>query len=241
MSAATLTSPQPAHRCEPFPRPWTPAEFQTIQALGLFPGRAIALVGGQVVETVAGQPSPRPILFSRAEYHALDAVRLFRGQRVQLLRGVVVQESPMLPPHATGVRKVTKQLELAFPSGVDVRPQLPLDLGLITEPLPDVAVVTGSIDDFAVEHPKFSLLVVEVAEATLFEDTTTKAELYAEAGINDYWVLDLDNRRLLVFRDPAPVAAGGHAYRTHKTFGPGDTLAPLAAPNSPVRVADLLP
>ena len=79
--------------------------------------------------------------------------------------------------------------------------------------------------------------------ATLFDDTTTKAEVYAEAGIADYWVLDLNGRRLLVFRDPAPLPAGlgATAYRTHLTFGPTDRVSPLAAPASPVAVGELLP
>lgn len=242
MSTAAPLTPPPAHgRRDPFPRPWTPAEFQTMQALGLFPGRPVSLAGGRVVEVVPGDPTPRPVPFTRAEYYALWEANLFRNQRVQLIRGVIVQESPMLPPHATGVRKVTKQLERVFPAGVDVRPQLPIDLGPDNEPHPDVAVVAGAVDDFATAHPKSALLIVEVAETSLYEDTTTKAELYAEAGIADYWVLDLVNRQLLVFRNPAPVAAGGTAYRTHHTFGPADTVAPLAAPGATVRVADLLP
>jgi Uma2 family endonuclease len=83
--------------------------------------------------------------------------------------------------------------------------------------------------------------VLEVSDTTLALDLTEKAELYATAGIADYWVLDLTGRRLLVFRDPAPVAAGGAAYRTHQTLAPSESVAPLAAPNSPVTVADLLP
>ena len=81
------------------------------------------------------------------------------------------------------------------------------------------------------------------SDNTLFFDTTTKAELYATAGVPEYWVIDLQNRRLLVFRDPVPLPAGLGAttYRTHLTFDPADSVCPLAAPAVTVRVADLLP
>jgi Uma2 family endonuclease len=111
-----------------------------------------------------------------------------------------------------------------------------------SEPEPDVAAYPGRFEDYT-DHPTTALLIVEVADTTLSRDTTTKAEVYAEAGIADYWVLDLVGRELLVFRDPEPqpVGLGANAYRTRVTFGPNDTVTPLAAPGSPVKVADLLP
>ena len=90
-------------------------------------------------------------------------------------------------------------------------------------------------------HPTTASLVVEIADTTLTLDMTEKAELYATAGIADYWIVDLNARRLLVLRDPAPIAAGGFAYRTQRVLGPADAVAPLAAPDATVRVADLLP
>ena len=63
-------------------------------------------------------------------------------------------------------------------------------------------------------------MVVEVSHTTLFTDTTTKAEWYATAGVPDYWVIDVENRKLLVFRDPVPLAAGlgATAYQTRQTL-----------------------
>jgi hypothetical protein len=86
-------------------------------------------------------------------------------------------------------------------------------------------------------------LVVEVSDTTLFYDTTTKAELYATAGIEDYWVVDLENRQLLLFRDPValPSGLGAPAYRTHLTLGPSDIVAPLHAPTALITVAAVLP
>ena len=65
----------------------------------------------------------------------------------------------------------------------------------------------GSIRDYVAEHPATALLAVEVAVTSLDYDTTTKAKLYATAGIPEYWVLDLEGKRLIVFRGPAPLTA----------------------------------
>jgi Uma2 family endonuclease len=103
-------------------------------------------------------------------------------------------------------------------------------------------VIPGSIKDYT-NHPTVAVLIVEVADTTLFYDTTTKAELYATAGVEDYWVLDLDGKKLEVFRDPVdlPAGLGASAYRTHFVLSATDTISPLAVPNSSVRVSEMLP
>jgi Uma2 family endonuclease len=104
-----------------------------------------------------------------------------------------------------------------------------------------VAVIPGAIRDYTKAHPTTALFVVEIADFSLALDTGRKADLYAAAGVPDYWVIDLEARELLVFRDPLPSFAGGASYRTRITFCPADAVAPLAAPAAAVRVADLLP
>jgi Uma2 family endonuclease len=108
--------------------------------------------------------------------------------------------------------------------------------------MPDLAVVAGRPGNHP-NHPTSAALVVEVSDTTHDTDITEKAERYATAGIADYWVLDLNSRRLLVFRDPVPLPAGlgVTAYRTHLTFGPTDRVSPLAAPVASILVGDLLP
>ena len=65
--------------------------------------------------------------------------------------------------------------------------------------------------------------------------------MYAEAGFLEYWVLDLSARTLHVLRDPRPLSPGGHAYRDARVLAEAGTVAPLAAPGSPITVRDLLP
>jgi hypothetical protein len=241
MATADLIRP-PAQKPsrDPFPRAWSAAEFDRMQRLGVFTGRDVFLDDGIVMERYPG--AARPFVFTRKEYYALWGAGFFRDQRVQLVGGVILQESPMNPPHVTAVRKTTRVLERVFSTGVDVRAQLPLDLGLVSEPHPDVAVVPGAIEDYAVDHPKSALLVVEVADTTLEADTHEKASLYAAGGVADYWVLDVTGR-LLVFRDPRPDAGEpfGFVYAGVSAFGRDDTVTPLAAPDQRVRVSDLLP
>ena len=111
------------------------------------------------------------------------------------------------------------------------------------DPSPDLVVVQGTREDYATKQATSAVLVVEVADSSLFLDTTTKAELYATAQVPEYWVIDLENRRVLVFRDPVPLPTGlgATAYRSHTTFDPNDSFSPLAAPHVTVRACDLLP
>ncbi|HET6575654.1 MAG TPA: Uma2 family endonuclease [Fimbriiglobus sp.] len=183
---------------------------------------------------------PRPLLWTVAEFHRIAETGVFEGRRPILIRGVLLEQGPMNPPHALAIEHVMEALRVAFGAGWRIRVQLPLVLGLETDPLPDVAMIPGSVRG-ASDHPTTAALVVEVSDTTLALDLTEKAELYATAGIADYWVLDVTSRRLLVFRDPAPIAAGGAAYRTHLTLAPTDSISPLAATGATIAVADLMP
>ncbi len=186
---------------------------------------------------VAAAPpaAPRPLRWTCAEFHRAGELGLFEGKRPLLIDGVILEQGPMNPPHAVAVMLVQGVLLAIFGAGWALRVQLPLVFGLETDPLPDFAVVRGSPRDFAA-HPSTAALVVEVSDTTLSFDTGDKLELYARAGVPEYWVLDLNARELLVYRDPH-----GTAYRNQQTFGPADAVSPLAAPTATVRVADLLP
>lgn len=184
---------------------------------------------------------PRPLRWTVAEFHRVNSSGIWEGRRPILLRGVILEQGPMNPPHATGVSLLTLALAPVFAVGWYHRNQLSLVFGLETDPMPDLAIVPGGPRDYATSHPSTAALVAEVSDTTLAVDLTDKAELYAEAGITDYWVVDLDGRRLLVFRDPYKHPLGGYTYRTHLTLGSTDSISPLAAPTSVIRVADILP
>ena len=185
---------------------------------------------------------PRPLRWTVDLFHAVNATGVFAGRRPMLIRGVLLEQGPMNPPHAIAIELLEEVMRTVFGAGWRFRAQLPLVLGLDTDPFPDIAILAGN-PRAGGGHPTTAALVVEVSDTTLTPDLTEKAELYATALIQEYWVLDLNARCLHVFRDPAPLptALGATAYRTRLTLAPADSVSPLAAPGGSVRVADLLP
>jgi Uma2 family endonuclease len=181
------------------------------------------------------------MLWTREEYYRLGDLGFFEGRRVERIHGEIIEMSPIGWPHVASETRTADLLRSVFAGIAWVNEQgvLPTDE---SDPQPDVAVIPGRLEDYA-DHPSTALLVVEIADSTLDYDRTTKVELYASAGILDYWVVDVVGRRLFVYRDPSPQPAGlgGNAYRSPMTFGSNDAIAPLAAPNAPVKVVDLLP
>jgi Uma2 family endonuclease len=85
-----------------------------------------------------------------------------------------------------------------------VRSQLPITLNNFSEPEPDIAIVKLDPSDYDDHHPTAAdiYLIIEVADSTLKTDLEIKSLLYAQNGISDYWVLDLNHRQLQVFREP---------------------------------------
>ena len=220
MSAVTLAGPAPLA--------FTDAEFDRMVQLGLLPANH----------------SRRGVRFTRDQYRALAEHGFFAGRRVCLLSGEVIEMAAMKEPHASGISLVVSAMRRAFPVGHNVRFQMPMDVNTANDPETDVVVVPGDErtyrDSPTAPPASDALVVVAVTHHTLFQDVTTKAELYATAGVADYWVLDVENDRLLVFRDPQPLA-GVTAYRTTLTLTAGDTVALLAVPGTPTPVADLVP
>jgi Uma2 family endonuclease len=156
--------------------------------------------------------------------------------RLQLIQGEIVEMAPQSAGHATSVRRLQKALEGAFGDGYEVRPQLPLALTEASEPEPDIAVVEGSLEDFRQQHPARAVLVVEVADSTLSFDKGRKRAMYAAAGVPEYWILNLVDGVLDVYREPR-----GSTYAAAQRLGPDDRVSPHAAPGRHLRVGDLLP
>lgn len=172
------------------------------------------------------------------------AVGVFQpGDPVELLGGELVVAEPQGSAHCTAIGLVEDALRSALAPGWVVRTQGPIALDDESEPEPDVAVVRGSRRDYARAHPARAVLVVEVAESSLTVDRLRKGSLYARAGLDDYWILNLVDRVLEVYRQPVrdPAAPFGWSYSSREVLGPGTTAEPLAAPGVRVAVDDLLP
>jgi Uma2 family endonuclease len=124
-----------------------------------------------------------------------------------------------------------------------VRTQGPIGIDDESEPEPDVAVVPGSFDDYLRAHPSRPVLTLEIADSSLASDRERKGSLYARAGLADYWVLNLIDRVLEVYREPVPdvEAPFGWRYARREVVASSARIAPLAVPGVIVAVADLLP
>lgn len=195
---------------------------------------------------VPALPRPRalaPHRWTIREYRELARTGLFHDAKTMLLNGELFVMGMPKPPHDFALSATYEFLRSVCPPDHYVRNQQGFDIGTDSDPGPDLAVVPGTIRDYATKTPTTAVLVVEVAHESLFTDTTTKAELYATAGVPEYWVIDLEHRQLIVFRDPQPLPTGlgATAYRAHLTFGPSDSVSPLLDPSTSVLVGDLLP
>jgi Uma2 family endonuclease len=181
--------------------------------------------------------------WTREEFERLTEMGFFGPEeRLELIEGEIVPKMTQNEPHATGVYLVQTALLRIFTTGYMVRVQLPLALGTASRPEPDIAVVTGSPRDYQTS-PTTTVLVVEVSDTTLALDRAVKASLYASAGIPEYWIVNLIDRVLEVHRAPASMAAQplGYGYGNITHLSAHETVAPLAAPQQAIAVADLLP
>jgi len=180
-----------------------------------------------------------PTRFSVAAYFRLmETGELTERDRVELLEGVIVSMTPMNPPHAGSVTKVSRALLAAVGARASVRTQCSLIVRPRSVPEPDVAVVAGCDDDYFDAHPESALLVVEVADSSLPQDRLSKSRIYAQAAIPEYWIVNLRDSVLEVMRDPDPVAA---LYRDLRILRAGDRIDLAALPGASIDVADLLP
>jgi Uma2 family endonuclease len=176
-----------------------------------------------------------PKRWTRTEYHRLGELGLLGTDRWELLQGTIYQIPLPTPREATVIRRAMSAL-LKF-GAEHIRVRLPIVLSSEDEPEPDIAITTNTMDSYTEQHPgpEDIRLLVEVSSSTIQDDLTTKAGLYARAGIPEYWVLDVENRRLYVHRNP-----GSNGWGDIRNLAETESVTPLAAPQASIPVAILL-
>jgi Uma2 family endonuclease len=180
---------------------------------------------------------------TKEEYFRLADEGQFDGRRVELIGGEVVEMSPQNNPHSAGVSMVLNALMLAFGPNYWPRVQTTLDLSPNGCPDPDVAVVPGTPQSYVAQPiPTSALLVVEVADTSLSGDRSPKGNLYAASGIADYWIVNIPDHQLEVYRDPVadPNQPFGFRYARVTVLHPGDVVSPLALPAAQIHVAGVV-
>jgi Uma2 family endonuclease len=181
--------------------------------------------------------------WTKQEYYKMVEVGLFEGKHVELIEGQIIEMSPMGSLHRTAIILASEMLRNIFIGRYFISTQCPMDMGESSDPEPDIAVISGEIRDYTHAHPTSAVLIVEVADTSLDYDRNKKASLYARAGIEDYWIINLNASRLEVYRNPIVDSEKpyGYGYSSINIFTRLHSVSPLAIPQATISVADLLP
>ncbi len=224
MSTTTLT---PA-AATPQPLRFNVAQYEEMCRIGVL-GKydKVELLWGVVyLKHYPAQPPgvtmPPVYRFTADQVMRMDAAGLFgTDKRLELLNGVIYRKPPVNPPHASALLRLARLLGRLCGNAWAVRPQVPLLLSPKSLPQPDIVIAAGSLDDYDSAHPTpaETALVVEVSDSTLRDDLGEMMRLYADAGISEYWVVDVNARVVHVHTLPQP---GG--YAAVAVVGPAGTL-----------------
>lgn len=175
--------------------------------------------------------------WTREEYEDLvETGRFGPESRVELLEGIIYDMTPQNSRHAAVIGRLNKILTALYAEDCSVRVQTPLALGEDSLPEPDFSVVLGDDFDYLEAHPTTALLVVEVADSSVYRDREIKAGLYARSGVQEYWIVNLGEKTLEVFREPSQ---DGYLFRT--VLRSSDSVSPLSRPHVSLAVRRFLP
>lgn len=189
-------------------------------------------------------PSDLVFRLSVEQYHAMiHAEILTKDDSVELLEGWLIQKMSQNPPHSVSTELVATKLREMGISGWCVRSEKPITLG-DSEPEPDVTLARGSTRTYVDRHPSAAdvAMIVEVADASLEQDRGLKQRVYARAGIQVYWIINLIQRRVEVYTNPSGSDAAP-AYARHEDYS-ADGQLPVVIDGRQVgslSVNDLLP
>ena len=172
------------------------------------------------------------------EYEKLNGAGIFNeSDRVELLNGEIVVMSPVGYRHATAVNRLTMFFARRSRGRYVLSPQNPFVLDTRSEPQPDLCLLDPLVDTQG-HHATTAqvFLAIEVADSTIRYDREDKRSAYARNGLRDYWILNLEENVLEVYRDPA-----GVNFRDVQILRGTQTIAPLAFPDIKLRVRDFIP
>ncbi len=173
-----------------------------------------------------------------AEYHKMIEAAVFdEDEPIELLEGVIVTMSPQGVSHARVIQRLNRILTRSIGENYIVRPQLPLTIGADSEPEPDLAVVTVDAAEAGNAHPSSAALVVEVSSKSLDRDRNIKYRLYARTEIPEYWLVNLPDNQLEVYRHPD---ANQERYKHHTTLDCAATVTPMEFPDLHIPVGEIL-
>lgn len=163
----------------------------------------------------------RPLL--RVEYDQLVGLGVFDGEPVELLEGALVEMSPEGEEHRWVVHLIMEPMVRGLPPDLSLQVGHPWAASERSEPEPDLAVVPRA--NYRRAHPAVARLIMEVSYSSRRKDLGLKARIYAEAGVEEYWVIDLVQRLVHVHRRPLD-----GRYTSVSAHGSGETLDACGVP-----------
>jgi len=165
--------------------------------------------------------------FTIAEYHQLVDLGFFtENDRIELIRGEIFEMAPKRTPHSVCNSTLFGELYRLLYDRANVRGQEPITLPSNSEPEPDVVIANKKADNYLAAHPTVEniILVIEISDSTLKYDQETKLPLYAEAGINNYWIINLVHNRLEVYSNPFADNQSNYGYKNKNIVLPDETI-----------------
>ena len=177
--------------------------------------------------------------FSTEDYYRMAEIGILAPDaRVELLDGQVIDMLPIGPFHANSARRLNRFFTRLGKNRWFVDVQNPVRLDHRSEPQPDVVLLRPLDEEYAHRHPTPAdvILLVEVAESSIRYDRGRKLAAYARAGIQEYWIVNLVDRVVEVYRQPLSSGQYASVERRQGT----DTIAPAAFPDAAVTITDLL-
>ncbi|WP_308253439.1 Uma2 family endonuclease [Geminocystis sp. GBBB08] len=176
-------------------------------------------------------------LLTVREYNLMAEVGILTHQeKVELINGQIITMSPQGSFHAAAITRTNRLFTKDF-NQVLIRLQLPIIVNDFSQPEPDIAIVKYDSLDYDDRHPNATevYLIIEIADTTLKTDLEVKRQLYASANIPEYWVLDLKQRQLYVYRE-----SNSQDYQTTMILSDQESISPLNFPETEIKVSEML-
>ena len=182
--------------------------------------------------------NPTKHLTNLDEWRRLGEANIFPPEsRLELINGEILEMAPIGFNHSGHLNRINKLFAGLIPHDVILSVQKPLQLGDLSEPEPDFMLLKPNADFYSSRHPNANdvLLLIEVADSSLTFDQNQKLRLYALHGIPEYWLLNLNDSSLEVYRKP-----NGEVYAEKTTLRAGDILTLSQPPEISLSIADIL-
>jgi len=169
----------------------------------------------------------------RAEYDRLVELGYFEDEKIELLNGLLVAVSPPGVGHSHAIRRLTELFMRGVGDRAAVQCQLPIGASDDSEPQPDISVVPRG--DYSRDHPTRAHLIVEVSDSSLRKDRFLKGTLYARSGVPEYWIVNVPDRLVEVYRTPRD-----GEYKSVTTHGIEAVIRPLAFADVGIAISELV-